>query len=176
MNALTTTFALSIAILATGCPLLEVTADVPEVCMVHKDIAVEAMPADSAETLTQTFAFDDLSAFDELHDLESTIRFKTATLTATSGVADFSFLQAATLDVTSGTDTSLPRRQFYRCDGDCPHSGAATDIPVADQNDAFAYIRSGALVIDIDVTGDLPAVAWTMDAEICVQGTATYSL
>jgi hypothetical protein len=175
MNLLSAAVAASFATLLTACPLLEVTADIPEVCMVYKDIPVEGLPTDGVETLTQTFAFDDLSAFDQIKDLDADVRFKSASLTATSGVADFAFLSAAKLDVTSGTDASLPRRNFYHCDGDCPRAGDTVVIPVADQDDAFSYIRSGALVIDLDVTGHLPATAWTMDATICVEGSATYS-
>ena len=37
------------------------------------------------------------------------------------------------------------------------------------------FVGSGSLAIGLDVTGHLPAQAWSMDAVICVEGSATYS-
>ncbi len=170
-------FGLSLVTLAAGCPLLEVEADMPEVCMTHKDVEVAGVPADYAMGIDETFAFDDLSAFDQLQDLDADLRFVSATVRATYGVGNLAFIDAASVQIASNNpDSTLPTRAIYSCaSGSCPAKDNALAIPVSDQDDALEYIRSGSLSISLQASGNMPTEAWKMDVEICVAGRASYT-
>ncbi len=169
-------FAASLITLAAGCPLLEVEAEMPEVCMTHKDVEVEGVPADYAMGIDETFVFDDLTAFDEIKDLDADLRFVSATVRATYGVGNRAFIDAASVQIASNNpDSTLPTRAIYACDGNCPAKDNALAIPVKDQDDALEYIRSGSMAIALTATGNMPTESWKMDVEICVAGRASYS-
>ena len=161
-----------------GCPLLEVEAEVPSVCVTYRDLAVEGLPGPALTTSFATsFAIDDLSAFDRLTALDAELEFVSATVTATRGLSDLAFVEAASVSIASGDPASeLGRRTIYACEGDCPTRDTMLTIPVADQQDALAYVRSGSLLIDVELQGELPTQAWSMDVEVCMRGAAAYSL
>lgn len=170
-------FGLSVITLAAGCPLLEVEAEMPEVCMTHKDVEVAGVPADVAMGIDETFVFDDLSAFDALEDLDADLRFTSATVRATYGVGNLAFISSASVEIASNNpDSTLPTRAIYSCaEGSCPAKDNALAIPVQDQDDALEYIRSGSMSIALQASGNMPTEAWKMDVEICVAGRASYS-
>lgn len=175
-NLVQASFGLSLITLAAGCPLLEVEADMPEVCMTHHDVEVAGVPADYAMGIDETFAFDDLSAFDQIKDLDADLRFVSATIRATYGVGNLAFIESASVEIASNDPTStLPTRAIYACDaGSCPAKDNALAIPVQDQDDALEYIRSGSISIGLQATGNMPTESWKMDVEICVAGRASY--
>lgn len=176
LKLLTSAFGLSLLTLSTGCPLLEVEAEMPEVCMTHKDVEVAGVPAEYSGGIDETFAFDDLSAFDQLKDLDADLRFVSATVRATYGVGNLAFINSASVEVASNNpDSTLPTRMFYACDGDCPAKDNALAIPVQDQDDALEYIKSGSLSIALKANGSMPTESWKMDVEICVAGRAAYT-
>jgi hypothetical protein len=169
-------FGLSLVVLAAGCPLLEVDVESTEVCMTHRGIEVPGVPAGAATGIDETFAFDDLSAFDALKDLDADAHFTSATVRATYGVGTLAFVDAASVEIASNDpESTLPTRVIYACDGDCPAEDNALVIPVQDQSDALEHLRSGSLSIALQVTGSLPTEAWTMDVEICVAAGASYA-
>jgi hypothetical protein len=177
MKLVASAFGLALVVFSTGCPLVEVEAEVPEACMVQHDIQVEGVSPDMANHISSTFTFDDLSGFDKLKDYDPSMHFTSATITATNGVADLAFISDAKVDVASGDpDSSLPTKTFYQCvGGDCPTDGKAMDIPVTATDDIAAYINTGSLAIALDADGHMPTQAWTMDATLCVDGSASYS-
>jgi hypothetical protein len=169
-------FGLSLVTLAAGCPLLDVEAEMPEVCMTHKDVEVAGVSSDVAMGIDETFAFDDLSAFDELKDLDADLRFVSATVRATYGVGNLAFIDAASVQIASNNpDSTLPTRAIYSCTDNCPAKDNALAIPVQDQDDALEYVRSGSMSISLQASGNMPTEAWKMDVEICVAGRASYS-
>lgn len=174
---ITAAFGLSLITLAAGCPLLEVEAEMPEVCMTQKDIEVTGVPLGQNTAITETFAFDDLSAFDALDELEANVRFKSATVRATYGVGDLAFIDMAHVVISSNNpDSNLGPLTVYECDGNCPAKDNALAIPVTTQDNALEYVKSGSLAIALDAAGFMPSSDWKMDVEICVAGTASYSV
>lgn len=171
------TFGLSLVSLAAGCPFLEIEAEMPEVCMTHHGVEIEGVPSEYATGIDQSFVFDDLSAFDELKDLDADLRFVSATVRATYGVGNLAFIDSATIQIASNDpDSTLPTRAIYACaSGGCPAKDNALAIPVQDQDDALEYIRSGSMAISLQADGSMPTESWTMDVEICVAGRASYS-
>ncbi|HVV88604.1 MAG TPA: hypothetical protein VHE35_36420 [Kofleriaceae bacterium] len=167
---------LSLVMLAGGCPLFEVDADLPEVCVTHKDIAVPGVPLDVAAVIDETFTIDDLSAFDAMKELDADARFLSATVRATAGVGTLAFVESASVEIASNNpDSTLPTRVVYACNGDCTSKDNALVIPAQDQSDALDYIRSGSLSIAVQATGSMPTEDWIMDAEICVAAEGSYA-
>jgi hypothetical protein len=158
-----------------ACPLADVEAEVPETCAIYHGLQIQAVAAGET-SVTQRFVFDDLTAFGQLAELDASIRFTRAQVTATSGVADFSFVKTASVMIASGDhDATLPTLAAFGCES-CRSSGAALEIASATSIDTKDYLSAGALIVDLDLQGTLPAVDWTMDVAVCVSGTGSYSV
>jgi hypothetical protein len=159
--------------LLPACPLLDVTADAEEVCLTYPNLKV---PAAGGETsLDQSFTFDDLSKIHDLTKLDANLEFTRAQIRATSGIADFSFIHSARLDVSSGDAAStLPTLTMYTCDGDCDPDGATLDIPADTVSNAVDYLRGDSVKIGVAFEGALPTVAWTVDIDVCMKASASY--
>ena len=162
------------ALLLTGCPLLDVEVDVPEVCVTYADLPVEAADRDGAVTIHRSFAVDDLSLVHRLTDLDAELAFVGAALIARTGIAGFAFVDAARISISSG-GSELPPLVLYQCAGDCVPADGALDMTAASEHDALAYLRGDGLIIDLELTGRLPTVAWTMTVDVCFAGRAGYT-
>lgn len=149
-----------------ACPLLDVDADVQDACVTYQDIAVDAMPP-VAGTLDKSFAVSDLGGLKTLADAGFDMTFESGSVRPSSGITDMSFVQSATITITSN-DTSLSPIDF-----DCANCGSAAaelDVAPSGSGDAKPYIESGALVVELSMTGVPPSVAWTMDVDVCMSG------
>ena len=177
MKLIASAFGLAISILGTGCPLLDVSASVPEACLTYKDIQIDGVPAENAAAIHSVFTFDDLGGLKDLEKYDADLHFTRGTITGTHGVGNLAFISSAKVDIASGDpDSTLPTRTFYDCAlGNCPAEGKSMDLPVSDQDNAIAYINTGSLVVALDATGNMPTEGWTMDVELCVEGSASYS-
>lgn len=165
---------LSLLIVLPACPLLDVEVEVGEVCMTHRDVRVD--PTKIGVT-SESFVLDDLSALEDLLELDATLELTRAEFRATSGVSDLGFVSSAHVRMASGDSSStLPTIDVYRCDGDCLANGTSLAVPAGAQADAAAYARTGSVVIDFDVTGELPQQEWTMDVDVCMRGRVGYTV
>jgi len=164
----------ALALLPTGCPLLEVQTDVQTACLTYKGVHVDAAPAGETN-VHQMFAFDDLGPIHDLLAIDdgAEVHFVSAKVTATSGIADFGFVQSAHL--TLSTETK-PELDVYSCDGDCLGADNTLSIPTAVQDNALDYLRGDSVLVDMAFDGELPTTAWTMDVEMCFDAKAGYSL
>jgi len=158
-----------------ACPLLDASADVQETCISYPGVQVPAMPA-SARMVDQSFTVGNLDSFKTLADQGFTLAFAKGTVTATSGISDFTFVTSAQLSVASGDPSStLPTLDVFDCDG-CTTSGSALTIDASSQTDAAPYVETGSLVVSVVLAGTPPAVAWSMDVDVCMTGQASYQL
>lgn len=159
--------------LLPGCPLLELQGSVDEVCATYHDIQVPAVPAGA--TVSQEFTIDKLGSLDQLASLDSTLMFTRAELRVTGGIADFAFVRAARITVASGDPSSeLPTVEIFTCSG-CGTPDASLDIATTAAIDAKAYVATQSLIIGVDLAGQAPDVAWTMDMDVCMSGKVAYS-
>jgi hypothetical protein len=157
-----------------GCPLADVQADVPEVCLTYTNLQVTT-PA--VASLTQSFVFDDLSAAHDLAKQSANLEFVRAEVRVTSGVENLSFIDAVHVVVSSqDPGTALPPLTIYDCDGDCVPDGDTLEVPAALADNAVAYLRSNAIKIDLAFQGQIPAASWTMDVDVCMKGNAGYTV
>ena len=162
-------------VMLPGCPLLDVEADVPEVCLTYPNLMIPATPAQSS--IQQSFVFDDLSAVHDLTDkLDANLEFVRAEVHLTSGAESLAFVEAVKIVVSSGDpDSTLPPMTMYDCDGNCAPAGDRLVIPAGVGNNAIDYLRSNSIMIDIDFRGQIPSTAWTMDVNVCMKAKAGYT-
>jgi hypothetical protein len=159
-----------------ACPLLDVTADAQEVCLTYSNLKVPAAP-DGLTDADQSFTFNDLSKIHDLTKLDANLELVRAEIRATSGISDFSFVEAAHLSVSSGDDNStLPPVTMYDCDGNCDPNGATLEIPATDVSNVVDYLRTDSIKVDVSFKGQLPSVDWMMDVDVCFKASASYKV
>lgn len=158
--------------LVPGCPLLEAEVDVPEVCITHDGVHVGA-----AAEVHERIVVDDLSGLHELAERAEELTFARAEVIATSGIAELGFVETARIAISPGAgDSTVPPLTLHACDGDCVSRADSLDLSAEEQHDVLAYLRGDAITLDLDLTGDLPQVAWTLSVVVCFEGTARYEL
>ncbi|HEY3807006.1 MAG TPA: hypothetical protein VGL61_30595 [Kofleriaceae bacterium] len=158
-----------------ACPLVDAEADVQSACVAYQGVQVDAMPQ-VAGTLEKSFTVSDLEGLKTLADNGFELAFESADVYPTSGITDLGFVQAADVSITSGAANSMLPPFDFTCEN-CGSAAAELDVaPVGSGADAKDYLESGSLIVTLDLTGMPPAVAWTMDIEVCVTGTASYEL
>lgn len=157
-----------------GCPLLDVEADVPEVCLTYPNIQIETPELPS---VAESFVFDDLSAVHDLVEQEADLQFTRAELRVTSGIDNLSFVDAVKIIVsTPDPGSALPPLTMYHCDGDCMPEGNSLQLSAADASNAAEYLKSDSIQIDVDFRGRIPAAAWSLDIDVCITGRASHSV
>jgi hypothetical protein len=161
-------------VLLPGCPLLDVQADVPEVCLTYPNLQVQTPAVSSA---TQSFVFDDLSAVHDLAKQDLSLGFTRAEIRVTSGLGDLAFIEAVKVLVASNDPgTTLPPLTMYSCDGDCVPDGNTLELPAGAAHNAVDYLRSNSIKVDLEFHGQIPAATWSMDVSVCMQGSAGYTV
>lgn len=165
---------LAVITLSTGCPLLKVEADFDAVHVTYKNLTVPGVPAEAGGHITRSFVADDLAAvegFNDVIDIGGSLELVSAELRAASGVADFAFVQRVNVNVGSGDPASaLPMAPFFTCEGNCAPIGDALTIPPTAQANALAYLKTGSLLVDVEVDGVLPVADWSVDIDLTFQG------
>ena len=157
----------------SGCPLADVSAEVPDVCLTYPNLQLQTPAVSSA---TQSFVFDDLSKVRDLVKHDASLEFIRAELRVTSGLDNLDFVQAVHFVVSSNDPgTTLPPLTIYNCDGDCVPDGNALELPAALAQNAIEYLRSNSIKIDMSFVGQIPAASWTMDVDVCMKGSAGYT-
>lgn len=154
----------SLALLG-GCPLVEVSAELEEVCITRTGVHIAGVDATS---VSQHFTFDDLSSVHDLLQLDADLAFVRAEVRPASGVTDLAFVQSA--------HVALDDTPVFACDGDCPTLDHAVALAAATQVNAVDYLAQDSVEVALDVVGQLPATEWTVDVDACVTGHVTYSL
>lgn len=159
--------------LLPGCPLLDIQADVPEVCLSYPNLEItNPIPQSSAK---QTFTFDDLSKVHDVLQKNANVEFVRAEIVASAGIENLDFVQGVKVAV-SATDGSLPAMTMYSCDGDCVPDGNALEIPASLAGNAIEYLRKDSITIDLDFRGEIPVGTFTLDVNVCLKGSASFEV
>ena len=165
---------LALLLVLPACPLLDVEVEVGEVCMTYHDVRVDAT---NLGATSESFVIDDLSGLDDLLELDTRLELTRAEFRATSGVASLAFINRAQVTIASGDpESTLPTLDVVDCDGDCLANGTTLSVPAGAQQDATEYLRTGSLVVELDVAGELPQQEWTMDVDVCMSGRVGYTV
>jgi hypothetical protein len=166
--------------LGAACTLVEVDAEIRAVCSTRHDLVVEAAPADlrvagSFDLAVEVDLAPELDRLDWL-DLDHDLHLSHVRLRPTSGLDDLAFVESARVTVASADPAAtLPAATMIHCAGDCPRDGADLLLPSDLEVDALDYAAAGPIRIATTLAGELPAVAWSLDIEVCARGQATAS-
>ena len=154
-----------------GCPLLQIEAEVSEVCVTYANVEIEGVAGDRVQ---HSFTATDLGALQEFVDQDAELSFTRVAIRSGSA---FGRVDAASVTVASGDpEATLPTLAIVECAGDCVPDGATLDIPAAVQHSAVEYVKTGSLVVEMDLRGQLPAEAWTADVDVCMTGRFSYTV
>ncbi|HEY6037231.1 MAG TPA: hypothetical protein VIV58_23285 [Kofleriaceae bacterium] len=158
-----------------ACPLLDVNAQVQEVCMTYTGVMIPGVPAGQT-SIDQSFTIDQLQGAKDLADADAQLTFTHAEVRAVSGVSDFSFVQKADLSIASGDPNStLPTISVFDCEG-CGTTSSALDVDNATTVPVQDYVKTGSLVVTIALQGTPPANDWVADVDVCMSGSISYKV
>jgi hypothetical protein len=164
-----------LAALVPGCPLLAVQAEVQEVCLTYRGVTIPGVPIGQT-SVDQSFDFNDLQGAKALADADATLIFTRAEIRATSGVTNFRFVQQAALSIASADPRStLPTLGIFSC-RDCANDTPTLDVTNPATAPVQDYIKSGSLVVTVDLAGTPPTADWTADVDVCMSGTISYQV
>lgn len=158
--------------LLAGCPLLEIETSIEEVCVTYRDIEIEGVMGDQVQ---HSFSTGELGELQRFAEQDAEMVFTRVAIRAHT--ASFAAIERARVAVASGDpESTLPTLPIVECDGDCLSDGRTLAIPAETQHSAVAYVATGALVLDLDLRGELPAEAWTADVDVCMSGRFRYAV
>lgn len=154
---------LVLAVFSSGC--LQIEAEIEESCITRKDVQIEGV---DTTTVSRGFLVDDLSDVKRLLEYNAELDFARVEVRPTGGVTRLDFVELAFV--------AIEGSPVYGCSGDCPSADGSIALPSAVTTSATQYFASDSLAIQLTVTGTLPKAAWTVDIDVCVRGTASYSV
>ena len=158
-----------------ACPLLDINAQVQEVCLTYRGVTIPGVPVGQT-SIDQSFTLDQLQGAKDLADADAQLTFTHAEVRAVSGVSGFSFVQKAELSIASGDPNStLPTLTVVDCEG-CGTSAAALDVDNPTTVPVQDYIKTGSLVVTIALQGTPPANDWVADVDVCMSGNISYKV
>lgn len=160
-----------LAISTAGC--VSVEADVQDVVVTTQGLEINGskMPVDLGEQEI-TVRFDHpYEGVDLPEGVDSELRPTGATMTAASGVGDFSFLSAFSVTVGSTAPEAPPPAVVfeYQRQGDGP-VGHSIDISPAGSPNVLDYWETTGAYYELTVRGDLPELSWAVDVVIEFSG------
>jgi hypothetical protein len=151
----------------SGC--VQITGTIEEVCLSPTSLQIEGSPVDAAGEIEHSFVIDDFTALDPIFDLglEAEVYFTESTLRSDRS---FGFVRGIQL---VGSSRDLPAIDLGSCaDETC--SADAELVLSADEVDMMRYIDTGALDLDLTVSGELPREDWTLDVDVCLRGSLSF--
>ena len=158
-----------------ACPLLDVNAQVQEVCMTYKGVTIPGVPTGQT-SIDQSFTLDQLNGAKDLADADAELTFTHAEIRAVSGVSDFTFVQKADVSIASGDPNStLPTLSVFDCEG-CGNATSKLDVDNATTVPVQDYVKTGSLVVTIALQGTPPANDWVADVDVCMSGNISYKV
>ncbi|MEO8548855.1 MAG: hypothetical protein ABI678_02740 [Kofleriaceae bacterium] len=158
-----------------ACPLLEVQGEVQEVCLTYRGVTIPGIPVGQTQ-VSQSFTLDQLDGAKALADADATLTFTRAEIRATAGVRDFSFVQHAELSIASGDPQStLPTLSIFECDS-CGSTSTTLDVDKPTTTPVQDYLKTGSVIVTIDLKGTAPATDWTADVDVCMSGNISYTV
>lgn len=159
---------------AAGCGI-SVEADVPEIEVTQRDLGFEGVPISSLigdVSLTKTFSQQHEKL--ELPDgIDSHVKALGITLTAKTGIQDFSFLHNLRLTMTDDVHTPIELIS-YQQDPNVPPSNVL-EMTSTNPADTLEQWKTNSATFTVEVAGTLPATDWTVDLAVRFAGSVKYT-
>ena len=159
---------------AAGC--ISVDAEIPDVEVTQKDLAFAGVPIGSAlgdVSMTQTFS-QEHDALDLPQGLNPEVKALAVSLTAKSGIKDFSFVRYLRMTMSDTADnTNALELINYERDDSAPASNVL-NVTAANPVNALDKWKTKSALFTIEVAGTLPDNNWTADVTIRFGGNIHY--
>lgn len=154
-------------------PLLSIEAEIQEVCIVGLASEFEASTEGIEGIVSRVFGGQDLGiTLDERFSAELFLSGVGMTADGDeTGVVSFDFINSLRVSVSGGGAAPAELLSF---DGDKPEAGEDWYVATDSVVDLATYLEADDLQIRFDFAGDLPAIPWTADMEICISARAGF--
>jgi hypothetical protein len=116
-------------------------------------------------TVSPSFTLNLADVIPQQGDDRQEIFLEKVTVTAQSGVSNLDFVESVILRATESNQNPALQLASYTRAPAAP-SSSAVELPGSD-TDLFGYLSSYAMTLEMDITGIMPTVAWTVDVEGC---------
>jgi len=165
---------LAVAGAAAGCGV-SVEADVPEIEVTQHGLAFDGVPvAALIGDVSMTRSFSQEHKKLEMPDgLDSEVKALGITLTADSGIQDFSFIHNLRLSMSDDVHPPIELID-YQQDPAAPASNVLT-LSSANPVNTLDQWKTDSATFTIEVAGTLPPQAWTVDLAIRFAGSVKYT-
>lgn len=156
-----------------GCPLLQIEADVPEVCVSRTDVAVPG-----ALGQLQTAVKVQLSSIQGLDELteDDELRFISFSAHPQDGGQELAGIQSAKVILTASEASGLPPIQIFSCAGDCTDASGALTVKSSTDANIADYLRDAEAAAELQLNGSLPLRDFKVDINACLSGELKRSL
>jgi hypothetical protein len=165
-------FALALLLPLGGCPLLQIEAELPEVCIARTGVTVPGalgqLETKVKVQLDELEGFDELEAGDELH-------FISFAAHPQSGGQELAGIRSAKVTLLTG-DAGLPPVQIFSCEGDCVAADGTLSLDAASEANIAAYLTAPGAAVEVELHGSLPLLDFKVDLNACLSGEVTRSL
>lgn len=165
--------------LVSGCPLVDIEIDVPEVCISASSIEIAGvgdLPDIEGEIVLERSI--DITA--QIHEMRASLADLGTAGTLRLRSLDVSIAPSPTapesLDFVRGLELvfvtpngTLPPLLAFDCD-DCPTTARTLDVAVRPL-DFLPYLDADVLHLDAAIRGDLPREPWSMSIDTCFRST-----
>lgn len=158
------------ALLLSGCFYVE--AEEPSVCKTVLDQSFPGIAAGGTYDVSQQFSYDfgnEIVLTFEGKTVETTARALQVTLTAKSGISDFSFIDAADATLIDPTG-KLPDVQIvtYAKPANAQASNTLVIEGGGENIDITKYLQNGQIAVRLHFSGSPPNQNFTADVKTCV--------
>ncbi len=159
---------------AGGCAL-SVEADVPDVAVTQHGISMVGVPGASAlgDVSTHLTFKQSLPDMNLPKDLDSSVKAVKVDLVAQSGIANFDFLKTMRITMSpDGSPAPIELINYEKADG--ATTGKTLSVDSLNPVNILDQWKANSAVFDIQVAGQLPSAAWTMDMTVHFSGSVSY--
>jgi len=164
---------------ASACEMSYFAADIQasEVCVTNMAVAFPGVPAavgmgELATSLETSVGKEDLG-IQLSEDLDVDVAVLSVGLAPRLGVTDLAFVNELAV-IVSAEESGLPSTLVVQLGaGDRMGDGALYAEP-DDAVDVSAHIRAGELVMDFELSGELPETEWEANIDLCMSAGAGY--
>lgn len=157
----------------TGCPLLDVQAQVDDLCVTQTDITIAGAPIAISGAMTQDFSFDNIDALSKLKSVDGDVQFARATIVPSGGATDLSFIDSAHLTIAADAQPAI---DAFDCDGDCFDASDELNLNAMAKQNVLEYLKAKTLSGSVTLAGTLPTADWKVDVTVCLKGNVGTSL
>jgi hypothetical protein len=163
------------AFVLSGCFYVE--AEEPSVCKTVPDQSFPGSAVGGTYDVSQDFNYDfgnELVLSFNGKTVDTTAQILSVTLTAKSGITDFSFIDKAqvTLIDPSGANPDVQVLAYTKASGS-PQT-ATLVVDGGDQVDITKYLQGGQITVRIHFNGSAPPGSFTADVKACVYAKVHY--